>query len=64
MNWLTFTEISFERFREAMKLLLEVDKINAKFEAIQDRMGARFDRELSRLIEKIISILNRVADGR
>jgi len=64
INWLTVTEMSVERFGEALKILLEVDKIHSKFDAVQDRMGSRFEPEMSGFIEKIISILKRFIANR
>jgi len=64
LNWLSVTEQVFESFREALKSVLETDKIHNKLDAVQDRMGDRFDREMRTIIGKIISILRRLANGR
>lgn len=64
LNWLTVTEQVFESFSEALKSVLETDKIHNKLDAVQDRMGDRFDREMRSIVGKIISILRRLANGR
>jgi hypothetical protein len=64
MNWLTFTEMSAERFGEAMKMLLEADKIHSKLEVVQERMGERFEPQMSSFVEEIISILKRFSENR
>ncbi|CAN5447093.1 hypothetical protein BH23BAC3_BH23BAC3_07700 [soil metagenome] len=58
-NWLTFTEQAIEQFTEAMKMLLEADKIHAKLGSVQERMGSRFDNQMKNIVDKMISILTR-----
>lgn len=64
LNWLTFTEMVAERFGEALKMLLEVDKIHSKLDAVQERIGDRFEPQMSSFVEKIISILKRFSENR
>ena len=57
LNWLTFTEMVVKEYGQALKMLLEEDKIQSKFVVVQKRMGSRFDPGLTKLIQKIIKLL-------